>query len=71
MSRIEDWKWELVTKRIEAMPSHMKLAMGGGESFSKNDILQHINKRDNIGKRVVEMQLNYLKFMKEESERSL
>ena len=70
MSNRDEWKWELVTKRIESMPSHIKLAIGGSGAMSKDDILVHLRKKDPVGKRVVEMQMNYLKFLKMEAERT-
>ena len=64
--KITEDDWEVVKHRIEAMPSHIKLAIGGSESLSKDDLLFHVKKRDSIGKRVVQMQLNYLRFFKKE-----
>ena len=56
--------WEVAKHRVEAMPSHIKLAIGRSGSLSKDDIIKHIEKRDAIGERVVTMQINYLKFFK-------
>lgn len=63
---ISNEDWETVKHRVESMPSHIKLAIGGATSLSKDDILHHISKRDDVGKRVVTMQMNYLRFFKKE-----
>ena len=70
MTERSDWKWELVTKRVERMPSHIKIAIGSIGALSKDDILMHLQKKDDIGKRIVAMQMNYLKFLKSEAERT-
>ena len=67
MTEIEDWMWDVVAKRVEAMPAHMKLAIGGSGSLSKGEMLEHIQSRDRIGARIVEMQVNYLAFLKSEA----
>jgi phosphoribosylaminoimidazole (AIR) synthetase len=59
-------EWELVTARIEAMPSNLKLAMGGIGPLSKQEMVEHLNKKDEIGKKIVAMQLNYLRYFKTE-----
>jgi len=58
--------WNVVRHRVEAMPSHIKLAIGRHEPLSKSDMINHIERRDEIGKRIVTMQMNYLKFFKKD-----
>jgi hypothetical protein len=57
-------QWELVKARIEDMPSHMKISIGNAE-YDKEDIIEHVEKRDDIGKLILEVELNYLKALKE------
>ena len=63
---ITEEDWEVMKHRMEAMPSHIRLAIGPGRILSKQDILAHIEKRDLIGERIVIMQMNYLRFFKKE-----
>jgi hypothetical protein len=60
--------WEIIKARFEKMPPHLKLVIGGFGSLKKEEILEHIEKRDEIGKLLVETQLEYLKLFKEEAE---
>jgi hypothetical protein len=62
--KISNDDWRLVIERVSMMPSHIKMIIGGYGSFSREVLLEHLEKRDDIGKRIVEMQLNYLKFFK-------
>ena len=67
--KISKEDWEIVLHRIQAMPAHIKLAIGGHSSLSREDLITHIKAKDKVGKRVVEMQMNYLRFFSKEMEK--
>ena len=67
MKKIPDELWEIVLARYERMPSHLKLVIGGYGALTKKEILEHIKKRDEIGKFLVKMQVEYFKIFKEEA----
>ena len=52
---------KLVIARIQTMPPTMKLSIGDRGSFSRDDLIAHVEKNDEIGKKIVEMHLNYLR----------
>ena len=53
---------ELVIARINArMSSNLKLAMGSGGSLDKKDMIQHIMNNDEIGHKIVETHLNFMR----------
>ena len=57
----EDIK-RLVIARIDAkMPSTIKLSIGDTGSLSKEEMIEHVNKMDTIGKQIVMMHLNFIK----------
>jgi hypothetical protein len=58
-----------VIARFERMPPHLKLVIGGIGALSKEDILNHLRKKDEIGKLLVKMQIEYLKLLAEEAKR--
>ena len=58
-----DEQWQLVKSRIEEMPPHMKISIGNTE-YDKDDILNHVEKRDEVGKLIFEVEMNYLKALK-------
>ncbi|MGC9058929.1 MAG: hypothetical protein ACP5H3_00770 [Candidatus Aenigmatarchaeota archaeon] len=60
--------WKIAKARFEKMPSHLRLFIGGIGSLTKEKILDEIEKRSEIGKLLVKMQLEYLKLFKEEAE---
>jgi len=65
--KIHDEIWEIVLARFERMPSNLKLVIGGYGALSKDEILEHIRRKDEIGKFLVKMQLEYFKLFKEEA----
>ncbi len=52
---------KLVVARIQTMPPTMKLSIGSSGSFSKDELIKHVEKEDDIGKKIVEMHLKYLR----------
>ncbi len=58
-----DEQWQLVKSRIEEMPPHMKIPIGNKE-YDKADILEHVEKKDEIGRLIFEVEMNYLKALK-------
>ncbi len=55
--------WRIAKARFEKMPSHLRLIIGAN-SLTKEEILNEIEKRSEVGKLLVKMQLEYLKFLK-------
>ena len=53
---------KLAIARIEAqVPSNLRLSIGSYGSMSKEEMIEHIKKGDEIGKQMVESQLRFLR----------
>ena len=53
---------ELVITKIDAqMPSHLKLSIGSYGTMSKEEMIDHVNKEDPIGKQIVRAHMSFLK----------
>jgi len=63
MATDEDFK--LVEKRLEAWNEKIKIASINGENLSKDDMLKNVKDKTGIGQQLVEIQMNYLKQLKE------
>lgn len=50
---------ELVLARIKTMPADLRMSIGGAE-FSRDDIAEHVEKRDELGKEIIQIQLEFL-----------
>ena len=54
----------LVIARLEVWPEDAKLAIVGLGTFNKKELITHVKKGTVIGKKVVEIELEYLKSLK-------
>jgi len=61
---LSEAEWELVRARMEAFPEHLKMSILGTGVLTKDQILLHIDKRDEIGERIAMIQLDYMKKLK-------
>lgn len=53
---------ELVITRIEAnMPSNIRLSVGSYGDLTKEEIIEHVKKDDEIGKQIVKAHMSFLK----------
>ncbi len=60
-------EWKIVKLRVLSMPANMKIFIGGS-SFKKDELIQHVEDRDDVGKLLVKIHLNYLRSFKKEAE---
>jgi len=58
-------EFELVEKRTEALDERLKVSSMSFGDFSKKEMLEHIKAQDEIGRQLAEVQLYYLKKLKE------
>lgn len=53
---------QLVVARIKAkMSSNLRLSIGSQGSLNKEELIEHVNKMDEVGKQIAEVHLNFLK----------
>ena len=58
---------ELVIARLRAIPRNALLSIGNINSnspFDRDELIEHVKKMDDIGKKIIEMQLNYVRSYK-------
>ncbi|MCX6815687.1 MAG: hypothetical protein NT120_02455 [Candidatus Aenigmarchaeota archaeon] len=63
MSNIKDDFKEIVIKRLEAMPENVRVSMGSLGTFSREELIDNVNKNTTIGKFILEMQIKYMRSM--------
>ena len=56
---------ELVLARLQIMPPDANISVGSDGEFSRDELIQHVKKNDNIGKKITEIELEYLRLLKE------
>lgn len=57
---------KIVLERIKAMAPNVKIALGSkGKFFNKDDLLIEVKKRTDIGQKIIDIQMKYLRALKE------
>lgn len=51
---------KLVLERVSAMPDTLRVAVGSS-NLTKEDMLAHVNSEDEVGKQVMELELEFLR----------
>lgn len=54
----------LVKARLDVMPKSIKISIGSEGSFSKEELKEHVDKKDSIGKKIVEIDMEFLQALK-------
>ena len=52
---------ETIIARIDAQPSNLRLSIGSSGSLTKEEMIEHVKKEDEIGKQIIRVHLNFLK----------
>lgn len=60
----EDIK-DLVIARIEALPEDLKMSVGSKGDFSKAQLIDRIRSGDEVGKKIIDVQMKFLRSLKE------
>ncbi len=64
MSLSEEMK-ELVIARLDTLPSGKKISIGNYGEFTKDEIIQHIRKGDSVGNKMIEIEMEFIRAIKE------
>ena len=62
---VNDEILKLVLARLEAMPDYIQVNLGSLGVLGKAELITHVKDQDSLGKKIVEMQLAYLRSLKE------
>ena len=60
-SKISDEITNLVIARLETIPPNIQISIGGDGSFTIEELIKRVKAQDSIGKKMIEMQLSYLR----------
>jgi len=56
---------QLVIERLKTLPENIGLSIGSMGDFDKQELISHVEQGDDIGKKIVEVELNFLRGLKE------
>lgn len=55
---------DLVIARLEVLPADKKISIGSAGEFTKDELIEHVEKEDSIGEKIIEVELAYLQAFK-------
>ncbi len=55
---------QLVIARLRALPSGRKVSIGSNGEFSKDELIERVTQNDDIGKKIIDIQIKYLQSLK-------
>jgi len=58
---------ELTIAQLDILPSDKKISVGSIGEFTKDELIERVEKGDEIGRKVVEIELNFLRTLREGS----
>jgi hypothetical protein len=56
---------ELVIERLKTLPENTGMSIGSRGDFDREEIIAHVERGDDIGKKIIEAELNFLRGLKE------
>lgn len=56
---------DLVIARLQVLPPDASISIGSEGSFTRDELIAHVKKNDSLGKKITEVELEYLKMQKE------
>ena len=59
--------WAIVKARVSSMSSNLRLSIGGAGTLSKEELIKHVEKRDEIGQLLIRAHQNYIRSFKQEA----
>lgn len=63
---VEELKKEIVIERLRQAPPTVKIAFGSASEFmTRDELIEQVQKETEIGKKIIKIQLEYLKAFKE------
>ena len=55
----------LVIARLKTLPEDKSISIGSERDFTKEELIQHVEQEDHIGKKIMEVEMRFLRMLKE------
>ena len=56
---------DLVIARLDLIPPNLGVSIGGQGNFTKDELIEHVKKGDEIGQQIARIEMTFLKAVKE------
>lgn len=65
VNKIDEELKKIVIARLEVFPSDKKISIGSVGEFTKQEMIENVEQETEVGEKIIEIQLNYLRSLKE------
>ncbi len=55
---------KIVIARLETLPSDKKISIGSSGEFTRDEIIESVEKGDEIGKKMIQVEMEFLRALK-------
>jgi len=55
---------KIVIARLETLPSDKKISIGSSGEFTKEELIERVEKEDSVGKKITNIQMEFLQSLK-------
>lgn len=63
--KISEEAKELVIARIDVLPKDKMISIGSSGEFTKDELIEHVRRGDEIGKKIIDIELTFLRALKD------
>lgn len=56
---------DLVIARLQNLPSNKDISVGSSGEFTKDQLIEHVKKADDVGKKMIAIEMDFLRSMKD------
>lgn len=56
---------QLVIERLKTLPEDTGMSIGSQGDFNKQEMIAHVEKGDDVGQKIIEVEMNFLRGLKE------
>lgn len=56
---------DLVVARLQNLPSNKDISVGSSGEFTKAELIEHVKKVDDVGKKMIAIEMDFLRSMKD------
>ena len=56
---------KLILARLETMPEYIQINLGSFGTLGKDELIQHVKRGDDFGKKFIKVQMKYLRTLKQ------
>lgn len=55
---------QLVIERLKTLPANISMSIGSKGDYNKKELINHVEQDDDIGQKIIEVELNFLRGLK-------